>query len=104
MTTETANLATPKTAKAPSAPKEVAIQLHQPGMPAQRVASFRGGGVDRPIMASHMQIVRTFYIAGERPVMASGLDIKEIYPSMGSDRPVASNEIDDAPTLMGFLD
>jgi hypothetical protein len=83
---------------------EGAIQLHEPGMPAQRLETFHSGGVDHPIMAAHQTIVSTFYMAGERPVVSSELDVKDYYMAMGNERPVASNQIDDAPSLMGFLD
>jgi hypothetical protein len=106
MTTETT---TPKTTKitkpvTEEPTKEVAIQLLQPGVPAQRIETFREGGADHPIMASDRQIVGTFYMAGERPVVASELVISDYFMAMGNKRPVASNQIDDAPTLMGFLD
>ncbi len=60
---------------------------------------FRSGGTDRPIVASHLQIVE--YMGGNRPVMASGLKISEIY---AGNRPVAPNTGDDSYTLMGYID
>jgi hypothetical protein len=42
-------------------------------------------------------------VSGHRPIAASHLQISETYAVMGN-RPVASNEIDDPTTLMGFLD
>jgi hypothetical protein len=50
-----------------------------------------------------MDITGTLTISGHRPIMASHLKISETYSVMGN-RPVASNEIDDPTTLMGFLD
>lgn len=113
MTTEISNPKTVKSAKPlaemlskddAASGNETAIQLHQPGLPAQRVESFHEAGADHPIMAAHQVIVSTFYMAGERPVVASELDVKDYYMAMGNQRPVASNQIDDTPTLMGFLD
>ena len=107
MTTEITIPKTTKVAKpvAEEPAKEVAaIQLSQPGVTSQRLESFREGGADHPIMASDRQIISTFYMAGERPVVASELVINDYFMAMGNKRPVASNQIDDAPTLMGFLD
>ncbi|MDX1976410.1 MAG: hypothetical protein SFT94_01940 [Pseudanabaenaceae cyanobacterium bins.68] len=101
-------IAPTKSAKAPKpAPEstsESAIQLHQPGVKAERVESFREGGADHPIMAASREIIATFYMAGERPVVSSELEITDYFVSMGNKRPVASNLIDNAPVLMGFLD
>jgi len=58
---------------------------------------------DRPIMASGLDIGSTFQSSGLRPISAASLVISESYRSMG-DRPVASNEIDNPVLLMGFLD
>jgi hypothetical protein len=58
---------------------------------------------DRPIMASGLEIGGTFQSSGLRPIAAASLVISESYRSMG-DRPVASNEIDNPVLLMGFLD
>jgi hypothetical protein len=55
-------------------------------------------------MAADREIIGTFFMAGERPIVASELDIKDYFLAMGNKRPVASNQIDDALTLMGFLD
>ncbi|NJK60627.1 MAG: hypothetical protein HC918_10830 [Oscillatoriales cyanobacterium SM2_1_8] len=66
----------------------------------QRVLEMMG---DRPIMASGLDISDTFRSSGLRPIGAASLVISESYRSMG-DRPVASNQIDNPVMLMGFLD
>ncbi|TAG95927.1 MAG: hypothetical protein EAZ09_09670 [Oscillatoriales cyanobacterium] len=58
----------------------------------------------RPIGASTMQVSEMFSMSGARPVAVSNLHIDEVYSTMGGNRPIASNEIDDSSTLMGFLD
>lgn len=78
---------------------------------------------NRPIEASHLEIVRTFStvgssrpivkskinfgsqmtVYGNRPVSGTTLKISETYTVMGN-RPVASNEIDDPVSLMGYID
>ncbi|MFQ3679962.1 MAG: hypothetical protein SNJ60_05590 [Pseudanabaenaceae cyanobacterium] len=67
---------------------------------SQRVVEMMG---DRPIMASGLDIRDTFHSSGLRPIAAASLVITESYRSMG-DRPVASNQIDNPGVLMGFLD
>ncbi len=57
----------------------------------------------RPIGANTMQVVDNIYESGIRPIGSSGLVISESYSVMGN-RPVASNIIDDADSIMGFLD
>ncbi len=77
---------------------------------------------NRPIEPSHLEIVRTYTsvgsnrpvtkgtvdfnssltISGNRPIAVSTLQVSETY-IMGN-RPIASNEIDDPSTLMGYLD
>jgi hypothetical protein len=57
----------------------------------------------RPIGANTMQVVESIYESGIRPIASSGLVISQTYSVMGN-RPVASNMIDDADTMMGFLD
>mgnify|MGYP005840442103 CR=1 FL=1 len=96
--------ATKASKPAPESNAESAIQLHQPGLKGERVESFREGGADHPIMAASREIISTFYMAGERPVVSSELEITDYFVSMGNKRPVASNLIDNAPVLMGFLD
>lgn len=58
----------------------------------------------RPIGASTMQVSEMFSMSGARPVGVSTLHIDEVYSTMGGNRPIASNDIDDSSTLMGFLD
>lgn len=57
----------------------------------------------RPIGANTMEVVESIYESGIRPISSSGLVISQTYSVMGN-RPVASNMIDDADTMMGFLD
>jgi hypothetical protein len=45
----------------------------------------------------------TLQASGIRPISASTLVISETYASMGN-RPIASNDVDDASLLMGYLD
>jgi hypothetical protein len=71
---------------------------------------------NRPILASPLQVVS---FAGNRPIFASEIAVRSDFagrPIMVSDptllqgsllpggRPIASNEIDDSETLMGFID
>lgn len=76
---------------------------------------------NRPIMASHLRVVE-YAIPGNRPVFASDIVVRDDLtlpggrPIIASDpklleasllmggRPIASNQVDDAETLMGFLD
>jgi|GEM_PF-813831 hypothetical protein len=58
----------------------------------------------RPIGSSAMQVSEMFSMSGARPIAVSTLHIDEVYSTMGGNRPIASNEIDDTWTLMGFLD
>ena len=67
------------------------------------VSTYSSVGANRPVVASGMDITGTLTISGQRPIMASHLQVSETYAVMGS-RPVASNEIDDPALLMGFLD
>ena len=57
----------------------------------------------RPIGAHTFEIVDTINLSGIRPIGSSTLVIANNYTSFGN-RPTASNLIDDAPVLMGFLD
>lgn len=77
---------------------------------------------NRPIMASHLKVLDTNALADHRPIFASDLIVRDDLtlpggrPILASDpellnapllpggRPIASNEIDDAETLMGYLD
>lgn len=90
------------------------LQLVQPSatLPGNRpiepshlnvISTYSSVGGERPVVASGMDITGTLTISGHRPIMASHLKISETYSVMGN-RPVASNEIDDPATLMGFLD
>ena len=57
----------------------------------------------RPIGVNTMHIVDNIHQSGIRPIASSGLVISQTYSVMGN-RPVASNMIDDADSIMGFLD
>jgi hypothetical protein len=59
---------------------------------------------NRPIGSSAMQVSEMFSMSGARPIAISTLHIDEVYSTMGGNRPIASNEIDDSSALMGFLD
>jgi hypothetical protein len=67
------------------------------------VSTYSSVGSLRPVTASTMKLHDTMIISGNRPISASSLVISETYKVMGS-RPVASNDIDDPALLMGFLD
>lgn len=132
-TTDTSTTATELVVAATPAEEKGAIQLMQPSVPLpnnrpigvtglqvidiihvagsdrpitagkQKVSEMFHSAGERPVMAATLKVSEVFNIAGDRPVMAGTLKISEIYSSMGT-RPVASNEIDDAVSLMGFLD
>ncbi len=77
---------------------------------------------NRPIEPSHLEIVRTYTsvgsnrpvtkgtvhfnssltISGNRPIAVSTLKVSDTH--ILGNRPIASNEIDDPATLMGYLD
>jgi len=59
---------------------------------------------NRPIGSSAMQVSEMFSMSGARPIGISTLHIDEVYSTMGGNRPIASNDIDDSSVLMGFLD
>jgi hypothetical protein len=80
------------------------------GMPSNRpieasklhvVSTYGSMGAIRPIGASTMEMSGTMAISGNRPIALSHLHISEI---TAGNRPIASNEIDDPYTLMGYLD
>lgn len=60
-------------------------------------------GSARPVTASTMEVSGSLSISGNRPIALSHLKISETYSVMGN-RPVASNDMDDFVTLMGYLD
>ena len=68
------------------------------------VETFSAVGGSRPIFASALTVCDTIKASGIRPISASTLVISEQYSVMGGSRPVASNELDDASLLMGYLD
>lgn len=67
------------------------------------VSTYKSVGAARPVVAGGMEISSTLTISGQRPIMVSHLNVSETYTVMGN-RPVASNEIDDPALLMGYLD
>jgi hypothetical protein len=70
----------------------------------QKVSEIFHSAGERPVMTSTFKFSEVFNVAGERPIMSGTLNIDEIYSSMGANRPVASNTIDNSVSLMGFLD
>ena len=87
--------------------------VHQPShLPGNRpveashlqiVDTYSSVGGARPVIASGINIKGTLTVSGNRPIAASHLQVSETYTVMGN-RPVASNEVDDSTTLMGYLD
>lgn len=80
------------------------------GMPTNRpieaskihvVSTYGSMGATRPVGASTMEVSSIMTVSGNRPIALSHLHISEI---TAGNRPVASNEIDDPNTLMGYLD
>lgn len=80
------------------------------GMPTNRpieaskihvVSTYGSMGATRPVGASTIEVSSTMTVSGNRPIALSHLHISEI---TAGNRPVASNEIDDPNTLMGYLD
>lgn len=66
------------------------------------VRTYSTVGSNRPVTKGTMEISNTLTISGNRPIALSSLQISDSH-IMGN-RPIASNEIDDAATLMGYLD
>lgn len=69
----------------------------------QVVSTYSTVGGSRPVVASGLIVKSTINISGNRPVLASTLQVSDTYVVMGN-RPVASNAIDDVALLMGYLD
>ncbi len=67
------------------------------------VKTYNSVGTTRPVVASDVEMSGTLTISGNRPIAVSHLKISDTYSVMGN-RPVASNEIDDPSLLMGYLD
>lgn len=57
----------------------------------------------RPVAVSTLKISEAGYIMGKRPIAASILKVSDAGYIMGK-RPIASNESEETPTLMGFID
>ena len=66
------------------------------------VHTYSSVGSNRPVTKGTIDFNSSLTISGNRPIAVSTLQVSETY-IMGN-RPVASNEIDDASTLMGYLD
>jgi hypothetical protein len=64
------------------------------------VGSYDSAG-HRPIGADEFEVSATINVSGLRPIAASHLHITD---HLTGNRPVASNEIDDSATLMGYID
>jgi hypothetical protein len=58
---------------------------------------------DRPVFESAIKMIDDGGRPGGRPIMASSPDLLEASTLPGG-RPIASNDIDDATTLMGYID
>jgi hypothetical protein len=58
---------------------------------------------NRPLFTSALTEWPTFTLAGERPVAPSLLQVQP-HPYLPNGRPIGSNQIDDYPDLMGFID
>ncbi len=68
--------------------------------PFEVVGSLDAAG-HRPIGANEFEIMATINESGIRPIGASSLHITEM---LTVSRPIASNDIDDSGSLMGFID
>lgn len=66
------------------------------------VSTYSAVGGTRPVTKNTMDISRTMTVSGSRPIGVSTLNVSDTY-IMGN-RPIASNEIDDFATLVGYLD
>ncbi len=67
------------------------------------VSTYKSAGGARPVTSGTFKIASAITLSGNRPIAASHLHISDSYVVMGN-RPVASNAIDDPTTLMGFID
>lgn len=65
--------------------------------------TFSSMGAERPITKSTLNTTGEIILSGSRPISAKTLQISETYSVMGN-RPVASNQIDNPTTLMGYID
>lgn len=68
--------------------------------PFQIVGSLDAAG-HRPVGANEFEMAGTINISGVRPIGVSTLHVTEM---LTSSRPIASNDIDDSPVLMGYID
>lgn len=65
------------------------------------VSTYSSVGSPRPVTKGNINFNSSLVISGNRPIAVSTLKISDSYLN---NRPVASNEIDDPATLMGYLD
>ncbi len=104
---------TPTTTPTEKTASTTALALKEPGgflynRPVEAshlniVGTYTSVGSIRPVVSSGLKFNNMIAISGNRPIGASSLIISETYKVMGN-RPVASNFIDDPASLMGFLD
>lgn len=66
------------------------------------VSTYSSLGATRPVVRSGMKISSTMTVSGSRPIAVSTLNVSDTY--ILGNRPVASNDIDDFATLVGYLD
>jgi hypothetical protein len=94
------------------AAKASGLELYQPmPLPQNRpiepshinvVATYSIMG-NRPVVSSSFEISSSMEVSGHRPIAKSHLAISETYTVMGN-RPVAPNEIEDMNTFIGYID
>jgi hypothetical protein len=68
--------------------------------PFEIVGSLDAAG-QRPVAANEFEVAATMNVSGIRPIAASSLIVTEM---LTATRPIASNDIDDSGTLMGYID
>jgi hypothetical protein len=111
---------TAETPTEPKAPAKAAKATPKAADASQLAVRAQSSMMVRPIQPAAMTVVGTFQSAGVRPIGAGHLILSghthDNRPVAASDpkfaegsrllgmRPIASNDIDDAATLMGYLD
>ncbi|MGP0129268.1 MAG: hypothetical protein ACTMUB_08420 [cyanobacterium endosymbiont of Rhopalodia musculus] len=63
------------------------------------VRTYGAVGSNCPVLASGMDVIGILTISGQRPIMASHLQVNETHAVM-ENRPVASNEVDNSELLI----
>jgi hypothetical protein len=66
------------------------------------VSTYSSVGSNRPITKGTVNFNSSLAISGNRPIAVSTLKVSDTH--VLGNRPIASNEIDDPTTLMGYLD